>query len=282
MVEYTGFSLPAEVVEANINAACTKVKMPIWKMILLGVLGGMFIACGASSSSVAMHNISNVGLARLVAGAVFPVGLMMIVFIGGELFTGDCLMINGVLDKRYSVWSMLRVLLIVWFSNLIGSVVIAFLAYAAGQYNFTNGLLGAFTIKVALGKVNLSFGTAFASGIACNVFVCAAVLMAAAAKDIEGKVWAIFFPILAFVVSGYEHCVANMYYIPAGLFAMQNEIYVQRAMEEYGYTAEQLSGLNLANFFVKSSIPVTFGNMVGGMLFLGVILYFVNKKKKEA
>ena len=150
MVEYTGFSLPAEVVEANINAACTKVKMPIWKMILLGVLGGMFIACGASSSSVAMHNISNVGLARLVAGAVFPVGLMMIVFIGGELFTGDCLMINGVLDKRYSVWSMLRVLLIVWFSNLIGSVVIAFLAYAAGQYNFTNGLLGAFTIKVAL------------------------------------------------------------------------------------------------------------------------------------
>lgn len=282
MVEYTGFSLPAEVVEANINAACTKVKMPIWKMILLGVLGGMFIACGASSSSVAMHNISNVGLARLVAGAVFPVGLMMIVFIGGELFTGDCLMINGVLDKRYSVWSMLRVLLIVWFSNLIGSVVIAFLAYAAGQYNFTNGLLGAFTIKVALGKVNLSFGTAFASGIACNVFVCAAVLMAAAAKDIEGKVWAIFFPILAFVVSGYEHCVANMYYIPAGLFAMQNETYVQRAMEEYGYTAEQLSGLNLANFFVKSSIPVTFGNMVGGMLFLGVILYFVNKKKKEA
>ncbi len=282
MVEYTGFSLPAEVVEANINAACTKVKMPIWKMILLGVLGGMFIACGASSSSVAMHNISNVGLARLVAGAVFPVGLMMIVFIGGELFTGDCLMINGVLDKRYSVWSMLRVLLIVWFSNLIGSVVIAFLAYAAGQYNFTNGLLGAFTIKVALGKVNLSFGTAFASGIACNVFVCAAVLMAAAAKDIEGKVWAIFFPILAFVVSGYEHCVANMYYIPAGLFAMQNETYVQRAMEEYGYTAEQLSGLNLANFFVKSSIPVTLGNMVGGMLFLGVILYFVNKKKKEA
>lgn len=282
MVEYTGFSLPAEVVEANINAACTKVKMPIWKMILLGVLGGMFIACGASSSSVAMHNISNVGLARLVAGAVFPVGLMMIVFIGGELFTGDCLMINGVLDKRYSVWSMLRVLLIVWFSNLIGSVVIAFLAYAAGQYNFTNGLLGAFTIKVALGKVNLSFGTAFASGIACNVFVCAAVLMAAAAKDIEGKVWAIFFPILAFVVSGYEHCVANMYYIPAGLFAMQNETYVQCAMEEYGYTAEQLSGLNLANFFVKSSIPVTLGNMVGGMLFLGVILYFVNKKKKEA
>ena len=282
MVEYTGFSLPAEVVEANINAACTKVKMPIWKMILLGVLGGMFIACGASSSSVAMHNISNVGLARLVAGAVFPVGLMMIVFIGGELFTGDCLMINGVLDKRYSVWSMLRVLLIVWFSNLIGSVVIAFLAYTAGQYNFTNGLLGSFTIKVALGKVNLSFGTAFASGIACNVFVCAAVLMAAAAKDIEGKVWAIFFPILAFVVSGYEHCVANMYYIPAGLFAMQNETYVQRAMEEYGYTAEQLSGLNLANFFVKSSIPVTLGNMVGGMLFLGVILYFVNKKKKEA
>ena len=276
------FNTPQEVVQANMNGAVKKAATSKKKVFFMGIMAGVCIALGAQSSNVAMHDISNVGLARLVAGCVFPVGLMMIVFIGGELFTGDCLMINGVLDKRYSVWSMLRVLLIVWFSNLIGSVVIAFLAYTAGQYNFTNGLLGAFTIKVALGKVNLSFGTAFASGIACNVFVCAAVLMAAAAKDIEGKVWAIFFPILAFVVSGYEHCVANMYYIPAGLFAMQNETYVQRAMEEYGYTAEQLSGLNLANFFVKSSIPVTLGNMVGGMLFLGVILYFVNKKKKEA
>lgn len=279
-MEYTGFSLPAEVVEANINAACTKVKMPLWKMVLLGMLGGMFIACGASSSSVAMHAISNVGVARLVAGAVFPVGLMMIVFIGGELFTGDCLMINGVLDKRYSVLSMLRVLLIVWFSNLLGSVIIAFLAYTSGQYNFTGGLLGAFTIKVAMGKATLPFGTAFASGIVCNVFVCAAVLMAAAAKDIEGKVWGIFFPIMAFVVSGYEHCVANMYYIPAGLLAMRNEKYVQLAMEQYGYTPEQLAQLNLKSFFINSSIPVTLGNMVGGMLFLGVILYFVNKKKK--
>ena len=143
-------------------------------------------------------------------------------------------------------------------------------------------MLGAFTIKVALGKVNLSFGAAFASGILCNIFVCMAVLMATAAKDISGKIWAIFFPILAFVVSGYEHCVANMYYIPAGIFAAANESYVTSGVNNALFAAGQLSSLNWVNFIVKNLIPVTLGNIVGGMVFVGLPLYLIHARTLKA
>ena len=279
---YSAISTPPQIVAANMNAAKGKTELPLLRMILLGIFAGMFIAGGASASSLAMHAISNVGLARLVAGAIFPVGLMMIVLVGGELFTGDCLMIMGCVHGKFSAAKMIKVLVVVYLSNFLGSVLFAELVNLSGQYSYTNGLMGAFTIKVAMGKVNLSFGAAFASGILCNIFVCMAVLMAMAAKDIAGKVWAIFFPILAFIVSGYEHCVANMYYIPAGIFAASNETYVARAMEAYGYTAAQLADLNWINFVVKNLVPVTLGNIVGGMLFVGLPLYLIHAQKLKA
>ena len=270
---------PLQIVSANITAAKAKTELSFLRMILLGIFAGMFIACGASASSVAMHAISNVGLARLVAGCVFPIGLMMIVFVGGELFTGDCLMIMGCMHRKFSPLSMAKVLIVVWVSNLLGSVILAALVSASGQFHYSGDLLGAFTIKVGLGKVGLDFGTAFVSGILCNIFVCIAVLMAAAAKDIVGKVFAIFFPILAFVVSGYEHCVANMYYIPAAIFAAADPAYVQAAQTAYGYTAAQLEALNWGNFLVNNLIPVTLGNIAGGMVFVGLPLYLIHSAK---
>ena len=279
---YSAISTPPQIVAANMNAAKGKTELPLLRMILLGIFAGMFIAGGASASSLAMHAISNVGLARLVAGAIFPVGLMMIVLVGGELFTGDCLMIMGCVHGKFSAAKMVKVLVVVYLTNFLGSVLFAELVNLSGQYNYTNGLLGAFTIKVAMGKVNLSFGAALASGILCNIFVCMAVLMAMAAKDIAGKVWAIFFPILAFVVSGYEHCVANMYYIPAGIFAKANPAYAALAMESYGYTALQLENLNWVNFVVKNLVPVTIGNIVGGMVFVGLPLYLIHSQKLKA
>ena len=279
---YTAISTPSQIVAANMAAAKGKTELPLLRMILLGIFAGMFIAGGASASSLAMHAISNVGLARLVAGAIFPVGLMMIVLVGGELFTGDCLMIMGCVHGKFSAVKMVKVLVVVYLSNFIGSVLFAELVNLSGQYSYTNGLLGAFTIKVAMGKVNLSFGAAFASGILCNIFVCMAVLMAMAAKDISGKIWAIFFPILTFVVSGYEHCVANMYYIPAGIFAKANSTYAAVAMESYGYTTLQLDSLNWVNFAVKNLLPVTLGNIVGGMVFVGLPLYLIHAQKLKA
>lgn len=280
-MENTQTNSPSEILEGNIKTEVKRVNMPIFKLVLLGILAGMFIAGGAAASNVAMHNISNVGLARLVAGVIFPVGLMMIVLVGGELFTGDCLLILGIMDKKYNVLQAIKVLVIVFITNLLGSVIIAFIVYESGQFNYTDGLLGAFTIKVALSKTGLSFTNAFCSGIICNIFVCLAVLMAASSKQVSGKILGIFFPIMAFVVSGYEHCVANMYYIPAGIIAKMNDSYVAKAKDAYNFTDAKLDGLNIKTFFVDNLIPVTLGNIVGGMLFVGVILYLVNHKKAE-
>lgn len=280
-MENTSMLSAAEILKANVQVEVNRTKMPFLKMVLLGIFAGMFIACGAEGSSVAMHAISNVGLARTVAGCIFPIGLMLIVLLGGELFTGDCLLIMGVLDKKVKVLSMIRILIIVFFSNLIGSLIIVFLVNLSGQLGYSNNLLGAFTIKVAMGKATMYFSKAFTSGILCNVFVCGAVLMATAAKDVSGKIWACFFPIMVFVVSGFEHCVANMYYIPAGIIAKSNSAYAAKAMEVYGYTEEQLAKLNWKAFFIDSSIPVTLGNIVGGMVLIGVIFWLINGKNYD-
>lgn len=252
------FNTPAEVIDLSIKACENKTRLPLGKMILLGIMAGAFIAFGGATSSTAAHAVENVGVARALAGCIFPVGLMLIVFLGGELFTGNCLIIMDVFDKRVTWGGLFRDLFIVFFSNLIG----------------------AYTIKVAVGKIAISPLQGITSGILCNILVCLAVLMATSARDIAGKVWAIFFPICAFVVGGFEHCVANMFYIPAGILASLTPAYVAKAEEAYGITAEQIATLtplhSLANF-----IPVTLGNMLGGMIFVGLPLYLIYKKNWE-
>lgn len=272
----SNMNTPAELIEANINAGVTKAHLPLGKMILLGMMAGAFIALGGSSSNVAVHTIADVGLARTLAGCIFPVGLMMIVLVGGELFTGNCLITMGVLEKKVKASEMVRDLIIVWLSNLVGALLIDVIIFFSGQYNYTGGALGAYTIKVALGKTNLSFGTAFTSGIMCNILVCGAILLAASAKDVIGKLFACFFPILAFVVSGYEHCVANMYYIPAGILSATRAEYVAKAEELYGITAAQCASVNVGSM-MKNLVPVTLGNIVGGAL-LGIVCFYIYRK----
>lgn len=264
---------------AIVNNYSFKKEKPLLKMIMLGILAGAFVAIGAASSNMATHAITNVGLAKTLAGCIFPVGLIMIVFIGGELFTGDCMMVFGTLDRRYSFLSIFPTLAVVYLSNLIGGLIIAMLVSTSGQFHYTEGLLGAYTIKVACGKVGLHFWEAFSSGILCNILVCVAVLMAAAAKDITGKIALIFFPIFVFVIGGYEHCVANMYYISAGIFASFNPVYTQKAMDTYGITSAQIESLKSMDILTHNLIPVTLGNIVGGMLFVTIPLYVIYKSR---
>lgn len=273
------FNTPAQVFEANMKAGEGKVQLPLLKCILLGLMAGAFIAFGGATSSAAIHNISNQGVAKALAGTIFPVGLMMIVFVGGELFTGDCLMLAGVVDKRFSALQLIKTLIIVWLSNMAGAILIAALVYYSGLLDYTSGALGAFTIKVAYGKCTITPFKAICSGILCNILVCIAVLMATAARDIAGKVWAIFFPICAFVVGGWEHCVANMFYIPAGIIAATNDTYVAKAEELYGITAAQISACVNVGGFISNLIPVTIGNILGGMVFVALPLYVIHKKK---
>lgn len=269
---------PKELVVNKLNEAKSKSEFPIWKILVLGMMAGAFIAIGASSSNLAVHAVSNPGIAKLIAGCIFPVGLMMIVLIGGELFTGDCMVIFGCYDKRISVLSLIKILVLVFVSNMAGSLILAGLVYASGQFDMSAGVLGAYTIKVAVGKVSLPFGRALASGILCNIIVCIAVLFAGAAKDVTGKLFGCFFPIMAFVVGGYEHCVANMYYIPAGMMALTNDSYKQAAIDTYGFTADQLAALSMKGFFINNLIPVTIGNMIGGMIFVALPLYIIHKR----
>lgn len=274
-----GFQTITEVIEQNIQNGIKKTNLTTKKLILLGIAAGFFIGIGAEASSLAMHGISNVGLARTVAGAVFPIGLMLIVLLGGELFTGNCLISMAVYDKKAKLKGMIRNLTIVYISNFIGAALMAWMINNCSQLNFSDGGAGAFTIKVALGKVGIDPMQAIVSGILCNVLVCLAIFMAATAKDVAGKCIAIFFPIFVFVISGFEHCVANMYYIPAGIFAAHNPLYVAKATELYGITAEQLSGLNFGTMF-SNLVPVTIGNVIGGMVFVGLLYWYLYRKKE--
>lgn len=275
-----GFQTITEVIEQNIQNGIKKTNLTTKKLILLGIAAGFFIGIGAEASSLAMHGISNVGLARTVAGAVFPIGLMLIVLLGGELFTGNCLISMAVYDKKVKLKGMIRNLTIVYISNFIGAALMAWMINNCGQLNFSDGGAGAFTIKVALGKVGIDPMQAIISGILCNVLVCLAIFMAATAKDVAGKCIAIFFPIFVFVISGFEHCVANMYYIPAGILATHNPLYVAKATELYGITAEQLSGLNFGSMF-SNLMPVTIGNIIGGMVFVGLLYWYLYRKKES-
>lgn len=266
---------PKEIIEANMKGAVTKATLPLGRMIVLGIMAGMFIALGGAISNTAVHDIANVGLARTLAGVIFPVGLLMIILVGGELFTGNCLMIMATMNKQIKVSALLRNLVVVYFSNLLGSLIIDVLIFYSGNLDYTGGALGAYTIKVALGKVNIAPGKAIVSGILCNFLVCMTILMATSAKDVIGKIFATWFPIFAFVIGGFEHIVANMFYIPTGILAASNPDYVAKAQELYGITSEQLSALDLSGL-IHNFIPVTIGNVLGGMVFIGCTLYFIH------
>ncbi|MGN0439021.1 MAG: formate/nitrite transporter family protein [Lachnospiraceae bacterium] len=267
---------PKEIIDNNMIGAVNKANLKLSKMIALGILAGMFIAVGGVTSNTAVHSIPNVSLARVLAGSVFPIGLLMIVLVGGELFTGNCLMVMATLDKRIRTSLFLRNLVVVFFSNLLGALIMDVLIFYSGNLDISGGALGAYTIKIAVDKVNLSPIRGVASGLLCNFLVCMAILKGAAAKEVAGKIMATWFPIFAFVLDGFEHIVANMYYIPISILAKTNPVYVAKAQEVYGITTEQLDSLNVIGM-LNNFIPVTFGNMLGGM-FIGFMLYFINVK----
>ncbi len=264
-----------EVVDTYIQTGVMKVNLPIGKMILLGLLSGMFIGIGGAGSTVLAHDIANVGVQRLMAGVVFPTGLMMIMLIGGELFTSNCLITMAIWDKKVHVLQMVKNLIIVLISNFVGILFIDILICFSGQLDFTNGKLGAYMISLAVRKIEITPFRAIVSGILCNILVCTAVLMVTASKDITGKLLAVWFPICLFVVSGYEHIIANMYYIPVGIMASLDPDYVELAKELYALTDAQIAKLGVVNAIVPS-LMVTVGNFIGGCI-IGRICYMTQR-----
>lgn len=264
-----------EILEQVSNSAVPKVEGSLRKLLLLAVLAGAYIAFGAYASTMASFNLTanaaTFGLGKLVSGVVFPVGLMMVVLCGAELFTGNCLMIIGVLDKKIAISGMLRNWVIVYIGNFIGAMIVVLMVSYSGLWESAGGLLGAMTVKTAVGKTGLTFGKAFVLGIMCNWLVCLAVWMATGAKTTISKIFAIFFCIMLFVLAGFEHSVANMYFIPAGIMASDNDAFVQLLDLD-------ISGLTVGNFLIKNLLPVTLGNIVGGCVFVGMGYWFAHKK----
>lgn len=275
----SGFYTIKEAVEQYIDSCKAKAQMPVSRLMGKAILSGMMIAMGAAISSVAAHTVGDVGLARLAAAVVFPVGLMMVILTGMELFTGDCLFAMSVLDRKQSVGGFARLLLLVYIGNFIGAALTAWLLSMSGQWDYSAGMLGAYTIKIAVGKTNISFLQGLISGVLCNILVCFAVLMVLCAKDVTGKLLAVFFVIMLFVTGGFEHCVANMYYITAGLLALRDPAYAELAMEAYGFRSEYLETLNVSAFLLKNLLPVTIGNIIGGAACVGAPLFYLNRSR---
>lgn len=275
------FLTPAEITESFIGIGQKKAGLSVIEQIVLGILAGAFIAFASEGSNTAIHTIESIGIGKALAGALFATGLMLVVVAGGELFTGNCLMLIACTERKISVFSMLRGWVFVYLGNFLGSVLIAYLINHSGQLGFSGGMLGGFTVKLAAYKTGLSFEKAFCMGILCNWLVCLAVWMAAGANDVTGKLLAIFFPIWLFITSGFEHSVANMYYIPAGIMAKATPLFVDQAVK-LGATPESISFLSWHSFWANNLIPVTLGNIVGGGLFVGLAYWFAYRRKKAA
>jgi len=248
-----------------------KATSPISNTLILGVLAGVYIGFGAALATLVGHDAAGkvgVGIAQLLTGAVFSVGLMLVVVAGAELFTGNNLMIAGVLGKQYGLGRMLGLWGLVYVANFIGALFLVFIMYHSGLWRMASGALGEQAVAIAKAKVDLPVTQAFFRGIGCNWLVCLAVWMALSAKDIAGKILAVFFPIMAFVALGYEHCVANMYFVPMGLLLKTT----------FTAVGMDLTSLSWGRFLTANLIPVTLGNLVGGAAFVGSTYWWVYAK----
>jgi len=270
---------PLQILEYTSDVGLAKVERNKTGQFILAVLAGVFIAFASEGSSMAAFNLFanpvTYGLGKVLAGAVFGTGLMLVLVAGGELFTGNTLIIVGVLDRKVKIRQMLSNWLLVYIGNFVGSVFIAYMMNESGLFNRGNNVLGGQTIKIAAYKTDLPFLSAFYLGLMCNWLVCLAVWVSYAAKDVIGKLFACFFVIGLFITSGFEHSVANMYYIPAGILAKSNPAWVEAAH----ISAGQLGSLNWLAFITKNLIPATLGNIVGGSLLVGGLYWFSLMKR---
>jgi formate/nitrite transporter len=244
------FLTPLEISKEISRIGEKKAAATIFELFVFGILAGMYVAFGAHAATCVLSGQTlDAGLAKFLAGSVFSVGLMLVLIPSSELFTGNILMAIGFIYRRYSLFKVLRNWLVVFFGNFLGAVIISWLVFHSGLLNQPGGLTatGQAAVKIAQAKLQLTALEALSRGVLCNMLVCLAVIMCIASRSVMGKIMGIYFPIMAFVVSGYEHSVANMYFLPAGLLA---------------------GGEFASKFFsmFNNLIPVTIGNIIGGLL----------------
>lgn len=256
-----------------------KATLPAFNMFLLAILAGAFIGIGAifATTTAAGGAALPYGVNRLLTGLVFTVGLILVVVGGAELFTGNTLITMAFASKKISIMQLLRSWAIVYVGNLLGSILTAYIVFLGKQYTFGGGSIGLTALGIGNAKVNLEFIQAVALGIMCNALVCMAVWMCYSARTTTDKILAIIPPIACFVAAGFEHSVANMYFIPAALFIKGDATF----LTEIGKTAADYANLTWGNFFVANLIPVTIGNIIGGAIMVGMVYWLVYLRKSK-
>lgn len=278
----TGFDalMPPEMAAKAEVVGVNKAELGWRNTLALGVLGGAFIALGAIFATFVSAGAAGhlaFGLARLLRGLAFCLGLILVVVAGAELFTGNNLIIMAWANRRVSTWRVLRNWFLVYLGNFLGSITTAWLMLLAGQHLFGGGTVGLEILATAEAKCNLGFGRAFFLGIACNALVCLAIWMCYSARTTTDKILSIIFPISAFVAAGFEHSIANMYFIPMGLLVKAG------AGAEFwtmiSKTPAAFADLNWIKFLWGNLLPVTLGNIVGGSVLVGLVYWFIYVRK---
>ncbi len=266
--------LPPDMAQACENVGVAKANRDVMALLVLGILAGAFIAFGGLFSTVILSGSDALpwGIARLMAGLVFSLGLILVIVGGAELFTGDTLMVMAYASNKISFARLMKVWGLVYIGNAIGSLATVALVFAAGHYGYGGGLIGKTALSIAASKAALPTFSLLALSILCNVLVCLAVWMCFGARSITDKVLVIVPPIAAFVAAGFEHCVANMYLLPFGLaiktYAPQS-FWTQTGLSPQNYVA-----LTAENVVHNIGIA-TLGNLIGGSLLVGIVYWFV-------
>jgi formate transporter len=275
MAEILGFDAfsPKEIAEKVESVGVAKARLPILPAVMLGVLAGGFIGLGALYFALVVSDAQlSFGMARVLGGVVFSLGLILVVVGGAELFTGNNLLVMAWADGKITTSEMLRNWVLVYASNAVGAIGLAIVVYLSNHAGMNQGAVGLAYVKIAAAKTALPFWEAFFKGVLCNLLVCLAVWMALAGRSVTDKVFAIIFPISAFVAAGFEHCVANMYLIPLGIFLKNNSA----ATANINTASLDWSG------FIGNLIPVTLGNIIGGSVMVALIYHLIYRRGLRA
>ncbi len=271
MSELYGFDCysPKQIAERVENVGVSKANLTGLAMFALGVLAGGFIGLGALFATVVFSDSSlSFATGRLLAGLVFSLGLILVVVAGAELFTGNNLLVMAWVSRRVSTAKLARNLVVVYLANLVGAMGLAGLVALSGHWTNGGGAVGLTAVTLAAAKCSLPFTEAFLKGVLCNLLVCLAVWMAMAGHTVIDKILAIVFPVSAFVAAGFEHSVANMYFIPLGIFLRPHVV------TPPGVSLDALDW----GGFTHNLLPVTLGNIFGGAIMVALVYWVIYRR----
>lgn len=275
--------LPPEMAAKAEAIGVRKARMDALSTIVLAVLAGAFVALGAVFATTVTAGTAGIlpyGIVRLLAGFVFSLGLILVIIGGAELFTGNTLIVMAWDDRKVSSAQVLRNWTLVYFGNFIGSIGTVALVFLSGQYAFGNGSVGLAALNTGLGKVHLGFIQAVSLGILCNALVCLAVWLTFSARTTTDRIMAMVFPITAFVAAGFEHSIANMYFLPIALLI--RDFAPPEFWTGIGRSAADYADLTWSAFLLKNLVPVTIGNIIGGGVLVGAVYRLVYLRRRPA